>query len=166
MKTCYKWFLVFILATAWFVPWSSVAGEAVQKASLDFGNSRYWIFLPEKVDKPVDVFFMHPTTYLDQKDGMNALLDNEAVNANSKTITAHQGGVFAEACNLYAPHYRQASIAVLGLGEKVRETYLNIGLSDMMVAFRYYMEHFNQGRPLILAGHSQGSKMTFTFWRQ
>ena len=163
MKTCFKWFVVFFMATAWFVPWESVAAAAVGTAGPDYGNSKYWIALPDKADKPVDVFFMHPTTYLDQKDGMNASLDNETVNAASKSVTAHQGGVFAGTCNLYAPHYRQASIAVLGLDEKAQETYLSVGLGDMAAAFRYYMENFNQGRPLILAGHSQGSNLTLWF---
>ena len=151
------------MAAAWFIPWESVAAETVGTAALDYGNRKYWVALPDRVDKPVDVFFMYPTTYLDQKDGMNASLDTETVNAASKSVTEHQGGVFVEACNLYAPRYRQASIAVLGLDEKAREPYLNVALSDMAAAFRYYMEHFNQGRPFILAGHSQGSNLTLTF---
>jgi len=35
--------------------------------------------------------------------------------------------------------------------------YFRIGADDVAVAFDYYLENLNQGRPFILASHSQGS---------
>ena len=31
---------------------------------------------------------------------------------------------------------------------------------DALAAFDYYIRHYNQGRPFVLVGHSQGSAMT------
>lgn len=132
----------------------------------DYAKKASWIFLSEKTENPVDVFFMHPTTYFDTSDGMNASLENPGVNAASKQAAQHQGGVFKGRCNLFAPRYRQASMAVLNLDEKTRNHYLRIGLEDMATAFAYYMAHYNQGRPVIFAGHSQGSNLTLWFLKE
>ena len=69
-----------------------------------------------------------------------------------------QAGVYSGAANLFAPYYRQASFACLD--PKVDMTlnnYLRIGADDVHRAFNYYLTFLNQGRPFILAGHSQGS---------
>lgn len=129
----------------------------------DYSNGASWIFRSETRDKPVDLFFMHPTTYFDTADGMNADLKNDAVNAASNSVAKHQTGVFVDSCNLFAPRYRQASISVLGLEEELKDRHLKVGLGDMKSAFLYYMAHYNQGRPVILAGHSQGSNLSLWF---
>ena len=37
---------------------------------------------------------------------------------------------------------------------------------DVKDAFYYYLEHYNEGRPFILAGHSQGSAMLLELMRR
>lgn len=145
---------------------SAVAKNAPLTPPPDYAKRTSWIFLSEKTENPVDVFFMHPTTYFDVSDGMNASLENAGVNAASEGVAQHQGGVFKGRCNLFAPRYRQASIAVLSLNEETRNNYSRIGLEDMATAFAYYMAHYNQGRPVIFAGHSQGSNLILRFLKE
>jgi pimeloyl-ACP methyl ester carboxylesterase len=132
----------------------------------DYSLQQNWIRCSDRVDMPVDVFFMHPTCYSDQADGMNASLANTTVNRAAESAVDRQASVFVDSCNLYAPRYRQASITVLDLPADEREQYLELGDDDMVAAFGYYLKHCNQGRPFALAGHSQGSNLILSFLRQ
>lgn len=60
--------------------------------------------------------------------------------------------VFNGCCRLYAPHYRQATLAALKIPAAMDVTY-----SDIARAFRFYIAHLNHGRPFIIASHSQGT---------
>ncbi|MDD9302318.1 MAG: DUF3089 domain-containing protein [Desulfobacter sp.] len=137
---------------------SAFAGTPPKNDSPDYAGQSAWIFLPQIMDKPVDLFFMHPTTYFDTTDGYNVSLANKEVSAASKAVASHQSGFFADHCNIFAPYYRQASMAVLEKPEQERDAYLKLGLKDYKAAFAYYLKYYNQGR--ILAGHSQGSNLT------
>ena len=157
----------FVTVVAVIAAWSAAGSvSAGEECSPDYSNRGNWVCRPERVDKPVDVFFMHPTCYGDQADGMNASLANAAVNRAAESAVDRQGSVFVDCCNLFAPRYRQASIAVLGLPVDEREQYLELGVDDLVAAFEYYLQHCDQGRPLILAGHSQGSNLILSFLRQ
>lgn len=100
-------------------------------------------------EAPADVFFVHPTMYL-KNDVWNAPFDVEGA-YNSPVLLA-QLSAFNGCCLLYAPHYRQASLAGLRDGDAVAFAY-----ADVARAFRHYVEHYNRGRPFIIASHSQGT---------
>lgn len=125
----------------------------------DYANPANWSAQESSSNKPIDVFFVHPTTYFNQDDGMNASLDNATVNQASDDAVQRQAAVFTASCNLFAPRYRQASIAVLPKSEKEQQRYLSLALQDVTAAFDYYLKNLNQGRPYILASHSQGSNL-------
>lgn len=59
----------------------------------------------------------------------------------------------------FAPYYQQIGLNVYELPEEEREPYLEIAYRDVEAAFEYYLEHYNDGRPIILAGFSQGADM-------
>jgi hypothetical protein len=132
----------------------------------DYADAAAWVSRPEHPDKSVDVFFVHPTTYMGQWDGMVADLADEKINQATDATVRRQATVFVPSCNLFAPRYRQGSLAVLDLDEEAREQYLSVGLSDVIAAFKYYLENLNEGRPFILAGHSQGSNLLADFLHQ
>ena len=110
-------------------------------------------------DSTIDVFFIHPTTYLrKENDQMNGDINNETLNArtDSRTIL-NQASAFNE-YRLFAPRYRQANysvyMSVLGGYEDVFDT----AYADIKKAFQYYLTHWSQGRPFFIAAHSQGSQ--------
>ncbi len=79
----------------------------------------------------------------------------------SQMAFAYQASAFAPTANLYAPYYRQADAAytlTLPLAEQ-RKVVGGIPATDGLAAFDYYIKNYNQGRPFILAGHSQGSNI-------
>lgn len=98
---------------------------------------------------PADVFFIHPTMYL-KNDVWNAPYDVDG--AYNGPVLLAQLSAFNGCCLLYAPHYRQASLAGLRDGDAVALAY-----DDVARAFRYYIAHYNRGRPFIIASHSQGT---------
>ena len=58
--------------------------------------------------------------------------------------------------NYYAPYYRQCSLQSFGSDSLMAARY-PIALDDVRRAFKHYLSHYNQGRPFILAGFSQGA---------
>jgi len=68
--------------------------------------------------------------------------------------------VFNGECRVFAPRYRQASIKIFfDKDEDKKKQAFGFAYGDVVKAFEYYMEHWNNGRPIIIAGHSQGGLM-------
>ena len=101
---------------------------------------------------PVDVFFVHPTTYKGSAV-WNAPFDASDDKAPlNPPVLLDQVSVFNGCCRMYAPRYRQATLAAL---KKPRA--MALAFDDVVAAFRYYIAHLNHGRPFIIASHSQGT---------
>lgn len=58
--------------------------------------------------------------------------------------------------NYYSPYYRQCSLQSFE-NDSVAAIRMPLALDDVRQAFAYYLAHYNQGRPFILAGFSQGA---------
>ncbi|HLG38558.1 MAG TPA: DUF3089 domain-containing protein, partial [Chitinophagaceae bacterium] len=140
----------------------------------DYGDLNYWAAHPwkwdpsdsipkqlryEPRDTSVDVFFIHPTTYTKKIKGNNAVIDDDYLNAKSDySSILYQASVFNQQCRIFSPRYRQASIKVFfDKDEKARAAAFKIAYTDIVAAFEYYLQYLNNGRPIIIAGHSQGS---------
>jgi len=147
--------------------------RATSTAPLDFGDAANWAALPWTSDDadltpsseqrdlqdqaPADTFFIHPTTYL-SLFGRNATTDDEDLNRWTDVGPIRlQASVFNACCRVFAPRYRQAGIGAFVRGLDKAQGALDFAYQDVRNAFRYYLEHFNQGRPMIIASHSQGS---------
>lgn len=101
---------------------------------------------------PADVFFVHPTTFKGSAV-WNAPYDASAAAAPlDAPVLLDQVSAFNGCCRLYAPHYRQATLAALKAPAA-----MDVAYGDVARAFRYYVAHFNHGRPFIIASHSQGT---------
>jgi CubicO group peptidase (beta-lactamase class C family) len=142
-------------------PLPPTAKDAV--APSDYAKPANWIATGGALDKPVDVFYLYPTAWHRHGDeGYLAAIDNASMRKHAPKVFQEQAAAFAKTGNLFAPFYRQID-AVWGLGLKTdaaREAYfLGAPYTDAVAAFDYYIKHYNQGRPFILAGHSQGSTM-------
>jgi hypothetical protein len=146
----------------------------------DYSNLNYWAAHPNKKStadsvpsilsktyhpvKSVDVFFVHPTTYLDSNKpfGMNASFKDFKTNITTDyTTILNQASIFNEVGRIYAPRYRQAHINAYSPVDHqdsiIAIAAFELAYQDVKAAFEYYMEHENKGRPIIIASHSQGS---------
>ena len=108
---------------------------------------------------PVDVFYLYPTVFKGPE--LVAEVSNPQMRAALPIIQTRQVAVYADSCNIFIPYYRQMnadSMLIKSLDEQdvLMRRYAVV---DAIAAFNYYWEHYNNGRPFILAGHSQGSNL-------
>ena len=71
---------------------------------------------------------------------------------------------YSGSMNYYSPYYRQVSMQSWAT-EKMAMTRIPLALSDVMRSWEYYLAHYNQGRPFILAGFSQGAHAMMSIMR-
>lgn len=154
--------------------------QAPKPAVPDYAQLSSWAAHPDKKDnadliprplrkettdlaEKVDVFFMHPTIFGDAPQNQyvwNADVQDEAINKQVDESTIKlQASIFNQAGKIYAPRYRQAHLRSFfhphtAEGDKA----LDLAYEDMKNAFQYYLKNYNNGRPFILAGHSQGAR--------
>ena len=126
----------------------------------DYTQTAHWLSLPAPYKK-VDIFYLYPTSWnkVNPTDPNINEIDNVSMLAGAKKSFANQATAFETVGNVYAPYYRQADSGyILGLPEAERQQIVGgIPTRDAVAAFDYYIKHFNNGRPFVLAGHSQGS---------
>jgi Protein of unknown function (DUF3089) len=142
-------------------------------AAPDYSQPSSWAALPDRedaadvlpggdvqdlqADAAVDVFFVHPTTYY-RPDNWNQPLDDAFTNQlTDMFVLRSQASVFNSCCRIYAPRYRQATLFSFMDGSGSGPAALELAYQDVERAFDHFLGHYNQGRPFILASHSQGS---------
>ena len=129
----------------------------------DYSKSQHWLSLPPSVEKKVDIFYLYPTVFQknDENESNICNIDNYSMLKYSKLARVFQASAFETVGNIYAPYYRQADAAyTLSLPLPEQEKVIRgIPTSDAVAAFDYYIKNYNEGRPFILAGHSQGSNV-------
>ena len=123
----------------------------------EYGKDTSWLALPANPNQyAVDVFWVYPTILHDESNWLMDISSPELKAAAQNTIV-RQASVFTGQTNLYAPLYRQMNMAGIALSEGEISTISGYGKQDVERALNYYLEHYNNGRPFILAAHSQGS---------
>ena len=131
------------------------APALAQGPAPDYAQDAAWLTRPARPTLPVDVFWAYPTVYQGEAD--IAALDDPQMRAAAEHTLYAQASVFQGQANIFAPLYRQANVSVLSLSPAQKAQHLAVGREDLGQALDYYLKHLNQGRPFILAGHSQGS---------
>lgn len=111
-----------------------------------------------------DVFYVLPTYIITDYvqnfrtyGHMNTYDDNQRKEVTHEWNCAR--GAFGVTTNIYAPFYREMTLQSFISEETVAKRF-PYALQDLKRAFNYYLEHYNQGRPFIIAGFSQGGKGT------
>lgn len=133
----------------------------------DYSKASCWHKLP-MITKNVDTFYIYSTVYVDAsfKEGAPdyATLDNLEMLLGVQGEYVTNASVYENSTNVFVPYYRQAGMRYAGEVSKktgsLDAALSGISYDDITAALDYYFEHFNQGRPFIIAGHSQGSAMT------
>ncbi len=142
---------------------------------VDYSDPKNWASLPTKKDNAdlspdgkapvedggVDIFFLYPTSMLAHRDRplWNAAIDNQKINnITDRSSIKYQASIFNQVGRIYAPRYRQAHYDSYFSKDTARAFQaFNLAYNDVRDAFLYYLKHFNQDRPIIIAGHSQGT---------
>jgi hypothetical protein len=158
------------------------AQTSAASPSTDYGNPQAWLCRPDRpgacdVDltttvlgpdgrttveraqlnpkAPVDCFYVYPTVSTDTTTESDLVPD-----AAERTVVRLQLARFGTQCRLFAPMYRQLTLAAMGRAYAAgieSPDFLGAGYQDVRAAWRYYLAHDNGGRGVVLIGHSQGT---------
>jgi hypothetical protein len=104
-------------------------------------------------DPPVDCFYVYPTISDD------STLNSDLVAGSEIGVTTQQAAQFDSVCTVYAPMY--PSVTLAGLFDPNiagdRATAWQTAYDGVEEAWRHYLANDNQGRGVVLIGHSQGA---------
>lgn len=107
------------------------------------------------LDAPIDCFYVYPT--VSREPGANS---DMAAGPEEERAAKFQFASFGQVCRLYAPLYRQVTVAGLRSdlkGDDGRSSN-ELAYSDVLAAWSSYLARDNQGRGVVLIGHSQGAR--------
>lgn len=140
----------------------------------DYAKAESWIARPDIEDNPSNwmpdgasryaldtprtaTFFIHPTTYL-ERDRWNAPIDaGGEPDRRARLFVQSQASTFSQFSDVWAPKYRQAAYGAFLLKSGDAQKALDLAYRDVLAAFDAFIAAQPNDRPVILAGHSQGS---------
>jgi len=126
----------------------------------DYSKGRNWMIRQDNGDAPVDVFYLYPTA-VSIKCQTNVSEVDQFMRFAALGNFERGPSLFDGFCNIFAPYYRQLSAKSIVEDKCAVAFYDHIYNSevrtDAYAALDYYFEHYNNGKPFILASHSQGS---------
>lgn len=127
----------------------------------DYSVESNWMHIAKDISREVDLFYIYPTVYFDESGTDLAAIDDPVVRMSAQAAYDKTGSAIGASTNVFAPYYRQTNLRIArGLtGEEYEEYSMGEQRTDIYAALDYYFENWNEGRPFILAGHSQGSCM-------
>ena len=142
----------------------SVPGIGKFQTAIDYSDAKFWISRPTTTDKDVDLIYYYPTTYFTSDPAVEIIadIDDAGMVAGAQKNVANNTPAYADQCNVFAPYYRQVDVNyanTLPLDDFNALTDY-VSSQDPTAALDYYFNNLNQGRPFIIAGHSQGSNTT------
>lgn len=145
-----------------------------QPSPPDYSDEFYWAALPHRHDSAdfqmrqfgitdgqqqakADVFFIPPTNYV-VGTSWNVSLHDSTANAETDNIGCKLlASAYNGSCKVYVPRYRTAVFySYIAPGKNARMAFA-LAYDDVRKSFLYYMKHYNHGRPIVIAGHSQGT---------
>ena len=125
--------------------------------ALDYSIADNWAYFEMGEDRDVDVFLICPT--VDTRSETNSFDLNDKLKSNFIYALDLEKGIYEETGRLFSPYYRQMSINAYSLPGAERDKARQVAYEDISAAFRWYLDHENEGRGIILAGFSQGGEM-------
>jgi len=104
-----------------------------------------------------DVFYVHPTTYYKAQEWNGPIDSRNATRRVDEIALPVQASAFNGAGRIFAPRYRQATLYAFLTHIHDGRLAQRAAYTDVADAFSYYLQHYNEGRPLIIAGYGQGA---------
>ncbi len=154
-----------------FVPSVEFASSELAPAP-DYAAGENWIARPDIPGNPslwapegyspaprpaAATFFVSPTAFLG-RGRWNAPLDDPETNERLDSFTRLQASLFNGVSDVWVPRYRQATFGSFLKPSADADKALALAYSDVERAFDAFLAAQPADRPIILAGHSQGSR--------
>ncbi len=127
----------------------------------DYRLTNHWALMGDikngGADLGADVFYIYPTMYDKGYPWVASIEDQDLNKEIDLWPIKHQASVFKGSGRVFAPRYRQAHYRVFMVEDSLCLPALELAYKDVKSAFVYWLENFDEGRPIIIAGHSQGT---------
>ena len=135
--------------------------SACQKAEadIDYTKESNWAYYDVGEDKDADLFLICPS--IDTEDEYQMDIDDEEMRKRFVGALNMERGLYEDCTRMFAPYYRQAAIQDYKLEQRESKPYFEKAYADISNAFSYYLKEENDGRPIVLAGFSQGADMCY-----
>ncbi len=104
---------------------------------------------------PFAVFFVHPTSFL-ENDAWNAPLEHEESQNRARLMVRGMASAFNRASEIWVPRYRQATYGAFLTDAPEAGRALDAAYADVEAAFDFFVSSVPQDMPIVIAGHSQG----------
>lgn len=125
----------------------------------DYADAGSWLLYPtpaEAAAYPVDIFYVHSTTYY-RRVGWNAPIDDMDADEVRRLIAApNEAGPFSSVGAVHAPLYREATLYALFTHKYDGVAARRVAYSDVKAAFEVFLAQRDRERPLMLVGYGQG----------
>ncbi len=162
--------VVFIILSVTGCTPSKILTEAKKAAEegLDYSDGSLWIYNREasSEDLNADCFMIGPSVYTANGGDYNMPTYDASALISYKSTLGMEKDIYSGTCVMYAPVYRQVSLEVYDMPADEAEKYFEIAYGDVRDAFLYYMQNDNKGRPLVIAGFSQGADMAIRLLKE
>jgi hypothetical protein len=96
-----------------------------------------------------DCFYAYPTVSTQGSDNASLAVEQPEID-----IAVEQASRFSQVCKVWAPIWRQRTNN--GMPADVNAA-AEVAYESLLSAWKDYMANFNQGRPVVIIGHSQGA---------
>jgi hypothetical protein len=102
--------------------------------------------------RKVDCFYVYPTVSDQETTNANLQIDPE-----ERSIALYQAARYSQLCRVYAPMYRQVTLKGISDVSNVSEHASEIAYKSALRGWKAYLRRYNDGRGVVLIGHSQGT---------
>jgi hypothetical protein len=99
-----------------------------------------------------DCFYVYPTVSDDPTPNSDLSIDPE-----ERSVALYQAARYSLHCRVFAPMYRQVTLAALFGGQQLTPDERLTAYNDVVAAWKTYLSKYNHGRGVVLVGHSQGT---------
>jgi hypothetical protein len=124
-----------------------------EETTVEHGNGSSSIENPQPASNPpIDCFYVYPTVSSQLSE--NATL---AIGPEETQIAIDQASRFSQTCKVYAPIYPQLTLAAITKAGGVTAAAAEKAYLGVLSAWQEYLAKYNEGRGVVLIGHSQGA---------